>query len=432
MLDSGDIAWVHDWAHHDNDAGMGFFYGGLVRRKNLVSTLVQTMTIFAVVSLVWALWGYSLAFAPTVNGFIGDLSKVGLANVGAAPNLVYSDTIPELLFFVYQLACAAITAALIIGAFAERIRFKALLLFIVLWVTFIYAPVAHWVWGDGGWLKSIGVVDFAGGLVVHISAGLSALAAAILIGRRRGIEKSDRVRPSNVPYVILGAAIRRFGWFGFNGGAALGANALAVQVVVNTNMAGAAAAVSWMLLAIRKGKPSAVGICVGAVCGLVAITPAAGFVGVAPAIFIGLVVGVSSNYVASWRASRTRIDDSLDVFAAHGAGGIWGCWRRGSSPPARSTRWTQRRTLRESASIILGNLCHSGCRDVCLLRLLFSTQGHKLRDPHQGERGRGRQRARREPARRRSLCCRLGKFVEEARLFESSATLDCVPHPSGC
>lgn len=217
------------------------------------------------------------------------------------------------------------TPALIIGAFAERIRFKAFLIFIVLWVTLIYAPIAHWVWGDGGWLRSMGVIDFAGGLVVHISAGVSALAAALVIGKRKGMEVGQETRPDNIPYVILGAAILWFGWFGFNGGSALAANEIAVQALVNTNMAAAAGAVSLMLVDwSRKGKPSAVGISVGAVCGLVAITPSAGYVGVTPATIIGLAVGVTSNGVANWRASRHLFDDSLDVFACHGAGSIWG------------------------------------------------------------------------------------------------------------
>jgi Amt family ammonium transporter len=327
-LDSGDIAWVLGATAlvMIMTPGLGFFYGGLVRKKNLVSTVVQTIAIFSVVSLVWALWGYSFAFAPSVfKGLIGNLSKIGLNNVGVTPNSVYSNTIPELLFFAFQLKFAAITPALIIGAFAERIRFKALLIFIVLWTSLIYAPMAHWVWGDGGWLKALGVIDFAGGLVVHISAGVSALAAAIVIGRRKGIDNSNSVRPGNIPYVILGAAILWFGWFGFNGGSALAANGIAVQALVNTNMAAAAGAVSWMLVDwTRKGKPSAVGIAVGAVCGLVAITPAAGYVGVGPAILIGLVVGVLSNSVANWRASRTKLDDSLDVFACHGVGSMWG------------------------------------------------------------------------------------------------------------
>ena len=324
MLDSGAIAWVLAATAlvMIMTPALGFFYGGLVRRKNLISTIVQTMTIFAVVSLVWALWGYSEAFGPSVNGVVGDLSKAGLNGVGAAP--LPGQLIPELLFFAFQLKFAAITPALIIGAFAERIRFKALLLFTVAWATFIYAPIAHWVWG-GGWLQSMGVIDFAGGLVVHISAGVSALAAAIVLGRRKGVAKADEVRPNNVPYVILGAAILWFGWFGFNGGSALAADEIAVQALVNTNMAAAAGAVSWMLVDwSRKGKPSAVGISVGAVCGLVAITPAAGYVATGPAILIGFVVGITSNFVANWRASRNIFDDSLDVFACHGAGSMWG------------------------------------------------------------------------------------------------------------
>ena len=303
---------------------LGFFYGGLVRRKNLVSTIVQCLAIFAVVSLVWALWGYSLALGPSVNGFIGSLADVGLNNVGTAPNPGYSSTIPELLYFAFQLKFAAITPALIIGAFAERIRFKALLIYIVLWATFIYAPIAHWNWAVGGLLKNLGVIDFAGGLVVHTAAGCSALAAALVVGRREGITPDKEIRPNNIPYVILGASILWFGWFGFNAGSALAADALAVNALVVTNLAAAAAAVSWMLTDwIRKGKPSAVGISVGAVCGLVAITPASGYVAPMSSIIIGLAAGVICNYVASWRG-RTKLDDSLDVFACHGAGGIWG------------------------------------------------------------------------------------------------------------
>ena len=326
MLNSGDIAWVIAATAlvMIMTPALGFFYGGLVRRKNLVSTIVQCLAIFAVVSLVWALWGYTLALGPSINGVIGNLSDLGLNNVGVAPNPGYSSTIPELLYFAFQLKFAAITPALIIGAFAERIRFKSLLIYIVLWTTFIYAPIAHWNWAVGGLLKSMGVIDFAGGLVVHTAAGVSAVAAALVIGRRKGLDQKKEVRPNNIPYVILGASVLWFGWFGFNAGSALAADALAVNALVVTNLAAAASAVSWMLTDwIRKGKPSAVGISVGAVCGLVAITPASGYVGPLPSIIIGLAAGVLCNYVASWRA-RTTLDDSLDVFACHGAGGIWG------------------------------------------------------------------------------------------------------------
>jgi Amt family ammonium transporter len=331
LLDSGDIAWVIAATAlvMIMTPAVGFFYGGLVRRKNLVSTIVQCFAIFAVISLVWALWGYSLALGPSLHGFIGTLADIGLNNVGLAPNPGYSSTIPELLYFAFQLKFAAITPALIIGAFAERIRFKSLIIFVVLWTTFIYAPIAHWIWAVGGVLRAIGVVDFAGGLVVHTAAGVSALAAALVVGRREGIDQKKEVRPNNIPYVILGASILWFGWFGFNAGSALAADAVAVNALVVTNLAAAAGAVSWMLTDwVRKGKPSAVGISVGAVCALAAVTPASGYVGPMPAIIIGLAAGIVCNFVAGWRA-RTTLDDSLDVFACHGAGGMLGTFATG-------------------------------------------------------------------------------------------------------
>jgi len=318
---------------------LGFFYAGLVRKKNLVSTLIQCLVIFAVVSMVWALWGYSLVFGPSLGGVIGNLDLVGLNGIGIRTvNVMLAPEVPELLFFAFQLKFAAITPALIIGACAERIRFRSLLIFIVLWSTLIYVPIAHWVWNPAGWLRGLGAIDFAGGIVVHIAAGLSALAAALVLGKRRGcvfwkdelksLDKkgpASEAKPSNIPYVILGAGLLWFGWFGFNGGSALASNELAVSAIVTTNLAAAAAAVSWMLLDwFRKGKPSAVGISIGAVVGLVAITPAAGYVTVTAALLIGLSAGIISNLVASWRLARTRIDDTLDVFACHGVGGIWG------------------------------------------------------------------------------------------------------------
>jgi Amt family ammonium transporter len=339
-MTAGDISWVSTATALVMlmTPALGFFYAGLVRRKNLVSTLVQCLIIFAVVSVVWALWGYSLVFGPSIHGVIGDLSLVGLNNIGIHTVSPLAPEIPELLYFAFQLKFAAITPALIIGACAERIRFRSLLIFIVLWSTFIYSPIAHWVWNPDGWLRAIGAIDFAGGIVVHIAAGLSALAAAMVIGRRQGCiywkdhlksldkkEGNGSMKPSNIPYVILGAALLWFGWFGFNAGSALAANDLAVSALVVTNLAAAAAAVSWMLVDwATKGKPSAVGISVGAVCGLVAITPASGYVNVTTALIIGVGAGVLSNLVANWRAGRTRIDDSLDVFACHGISGIWG------------------------------------------------------------------------------------------------------------
>jgi Amt family ammonium transporter len=338
---SGDISWLMSATALVMlmTPALGFFYGGLVRKKNLVSTIVQCLIIFAVVSILWAIIGYSLVFGTSTYGIIGDLSLVGLNNIGVyTVNQALAPEIPELLFFAFQLKFAAITPALIIGACAERIKFRSLLVFIVLWSTLIYAPIAHWVWNPDGWLHALGAIDFAGGLVVHVSAGLSALAAALVIGRRKdcGIpwkdhmnaakkESAGEFKPTNIPFVILGAGLLWFGWFGFNGGSALAANEFAVLALVTTNLAAAAAAVSWMLLDwMIKGKPSAVGISVGAVVGLVAITPAAGYVNITSALIIGLAAGIISNLVANWRAGRWKIDDSLDVFACHGVGGIWG------------------------------------------------------------------------------------------------------------
>ena len=343
---AGDIAWVlmSTALVMLMTPALSFFYGGLVRRKNLVSTLVQCLIIFAVVSLVWLFWGYSLVYGPSLNGIIGNLSLAGLTSVGINSVSPYAPKIPELLFFAFQLKFAAITPALIIGACAERIRFRSLLIFVVLWSTFIYSPIAHWMWNANGWLHVLGAVDFAGGIVVHVAAGLSALAAALIVGRRKGViywkdyskalnSKSGAAsmpiatefKPTNIPYVILGAGLLWFGWFGFNGGSALAGDSLAVSAVVVTNLAAAAAAVSWMLLDwIIKGKPSAVGISVGAVCGLAAVTAASGYITVSAAVIIGLAAGVISNLVANWRSGRSRIDDTLDVFACHGIGGIIG------------------------------------------------------------------------------------------------------------
>ena len=322
---------------------LAFFYGGLVRKKNLVSTLVQCIAIFAVVSLVWFFWGYSLVFGDSVGGLIGNLSLAGLSGITInTVNTTYAPAIPEILQFAFQLKFAAITPALIIGACAERIRFKSLLIFVVVWSTLIYAPVAHWVWNVDGWLNNLGAWDFAGGIVVHVTAGMSALAAALVVGRRKDCvywkdqlkeinhktaEKLNGVefKPTNIPYVILGAGLLWFGWFGFNGGSALAADNIAVSAAVATNLAAAAAAVTWMTLDwIIKGKPSAIGISVGAVSGMAAVTAAAGYIDFTSAVIIGLAAGAISNLVANWRAGRSRIDDTLDVFACHGIGGIIG------------------------------------------------------------------------------------------------------------
>src|SRR4030042_1839045 len=336
---SGDIAWILTSTALVMlmTPALGFFYGGLVRKKNIVSTILQCFIIFAVISIVWALWGYSLVFGESFGGVIGfSLGLLGMGSLGIhTVNPALAPEIPELLFFAFQLKFAAITPALIIGACAERIKFKSLFIFIVLSSTLIYVPIAHWVWNPNGWLRGLGAIDFAGGIVVHVTAGFSALAAALVVGRRKGcstpwktyMKSLDRVpeKPTNIPYVILGAALLWFGWFGFNAGSALAANDLAVSAMVTTNLAAAAAAVSWMLMDwLIKGKPSAVGASIGAVVGLVAITPAAGYGSVTSALIIGLLAGIISNLVANWRAGRSRIDDTLDVFACHGVGGLWG------------------------------------------------------------------------------------------------------------
>jgi ammonium transporter, Amt family len=345
-INPADIAWVLTSTALVMlmTPALAFFYGGLVRRKNLVSTLVQCVAIFAVVSLVWFFWGYSLVFGPSIHGFIGDLSNFGLNGITIDKvNSAYAPGIPEILFFAFQLKFAAITPALIIGACAERIRFKSLLIFVVLWSTLIYTPIAHWMWNVNGWLRMLGAMDFAGGIVVHVAAGLSALAAALIVGRRQGCvywkdqlkalenkkplgsNLATEFKPTNIPYVILGAGLLWFGWFGFNGGSALAADSIAVSAVVATNLAAAAAAVSWMILDwIIKGKPSAIGIAVGGVCGLAAVTACAGYINFTAAVIIGLVAGVASNLVANWRAGRSKVDDTLDVFACHGIGGIIG------------------------------------------------------------------------------------------------------------
>jgi len=307
---------------------LGFFYGGLVRQKNLLSTIVQCLIIFALVTGVWTLWGYSLAFAPTIGGVVGDLRYALLRGVGSAPDPEYSSTIPALSLYFFQLKFAAITPALIIGAFAERIRFRSLLVFLVIWATVVYAPAAHWVWGVGGWLRKLGALDFAGGTVVHVAAGASALASALVIGRRNSTG-GDEHGPCNVPYVILGASLLWFGWFGFNAGSSLGMNGLAVNALVTTNTAAAFAVLSWMAVDwYVKGKPSASGAAIGAVCGLVAITPAAGFVDTPASICIGLMAGLVCN-LAVMVLHRTKLDDTLDVFACHGVGGIWGALATG-------------------------------------------------------------------------------------------------------
>ena len=316
-IDSGDTAWILMSAALVMlmTPGLAFFYGGLVRRKNVLSTIMHSFFILGLVSVTWVLWGYTIAFGPDTGlGLFGGLDYLGFEGVSGEPG-PYADTIPHLAFATFQGMFAIITPALITGAFAERKNFKAFVIFAVLWSTFVYAPIAHWVWG-GGWLGELGILDFAGGTVVHLTSGISALVAALMIGRRLGVI-SPLTQPHNVTMTVLGAALLWFGWFGFNAGSALAADGVAALAFVTTNVAAAMAALTWVTVSwLHKGTPSVVGAAVGAIAGLVAITPAA-------AILIGFGVALVCYAVAHVRV-LLRVDDALDVFAVHGVGGAFG------------------------------------------------------------------------------------------------------------
>jgi Amt family ammonium transporter len=308
--------------------GLALFYGGLVRQKNALSTIMHSFFMLGLVSVLWALIGYTLAFGPSVGGVIGGLSYIGLNGVGLEPNADYAATIPHLAFMIFQMMFAIITPALISGAFAERKRFKAFALFSALWLLVVYAPVAHWVWGVGGWIRNLGALDFAGGTVVHITSGISALVCALVLGKRSGYGK-ESMEPHNATLTVLGTGILWFGWFGFNAGSSLGAGTLAVTAFVNTHLAAAMAAMAWMTASwIRHRRPSVLGAAAGAVAGLVGITPAAGFVPPMAAIIIGFLAGVGC-FTAVELVVRGRVDDSLDVFGVHGVGGIIGALATG-------------------------------------------------------------------------------------------------------
>jgi Amt family ammonium transporter len=309
--------------------GLALFYGGMVRSKNILATLMENFILLGVVGVLWALWGYSLAFGPDLGHFIGNLDYLGLMGVGTEPFKAYSETIPHQTFMIYQAMFAIITPALITGAFAERMKFSAFLVFMVLWVTLVYCPVAHWVWGDGGWLKNLGALDFAGGTVVHINAGIAALAAALVVGKRQGYGNHATFIPHNLPMTVLGAGLLWFGWFGFNAGSALAANALASSAFTATHLATCAATLAWVATEwLVRGKPTTLGAASGAVAGLVAITPAAGFVGPMSAILIGLGAGVIC-YLAVLAKPKLGYDDSLDVVGVHCVGGVWGALATG-------------------------------------------------------------------------------------------------------
>jgi len=329
-VNTGDTAWmiVSTALVMLMTPGLAFFYGGLVRRKNVLSIMMQCFILVGVISIQWVLFGYSLAFGPDHGGVIGGLSWVALHNVGLTPNPDYAATIPHQLFMVFQMMFAVITPALIIGAFAERMKFSAFLIFSLLWATIVYDPMAHWVWGMGGWLRQLGALDFAGGTVVHINAGMAALAAALVIGKRKGYP--DTSPPHNLPFAILGAALLWFGWFGFNAGSALTSGGLAVSAFLATHLGAAAAAVTWAAIEwITRKRPTALGIISGAVAGLVAITPASGFVSPLGAMGVGALAAIACYFAVVVIKGKLGYDDSLDAFGVHGIGGMAGALATG-------------------------------------------------------------------------------------------------------
>ena len=328
-MNAGDIAWVlvSSSLIMLMTPAVGLFYGGMVRRKNVLSTIMMSFSVLALLTIQWVVFGYSLAFGPDVAHLIGTLDWVGLQGVDLNPEPHYAAGIPHLAFMLFQMKFAVITPALISGAFVERIRFSSFLIFCLLWTTLVYDPMAHWMWATNGWLHNLGALDFAGGTVIHIMSGVAALAMALVIRKRKGFGKIP-MEPNNVLLTIIGVVLLWFGWFGFNGGSALAANGTAVYAIVTTNVAASAAALTWMLLSWRHSRPSVIGVATGAVTGLVAITPACGFVGVPAALIIGAVAAVVSYYCMQLR-SRLNIDESLDVWACHGMAGTWGALATG-------------------------------------------------------------------------------------------------------
>jgi Amt family ammonium transporter len=323
-INSGDTAWLLVCCSLVRlmTPGLAFFYGGMVRKKNLLSTLTLTYVFMALIGVQWLLYGYSLSFGEDIGGLIGGLNFLGFSNVGLTPNPNYGPTVPHEVFASFQMMFAVITPALIVGAFVERVRFKSFLLFSILWATLVYDPLCHWVWGKGGWLAEMGLLDFAGGTVVHVAAGFSALAFAMVIGPRRGFPRSP-MEPNNIPYTVLGAGLLWVGWFGFNAGSALAANGVAGNALLTTNSSAAAAGLTWLLLSWLDGRPSLLGLVTGMVVGLAAVTPASGFVTPMSALLIGMVAAPISYYAIRFRGNLA-LDESLDVWACHGLASTWG------------------------------------------------------------------------------------------------------------
>ena len=364
--------------------GLAFFYGGLVRGRNAISTISLSFVSMAVASIVWVLWGYSIAFGDggDLNAFVGDLSHIGLAGIG----LEDGGAIPDLLFVAFQMMFAIITPALITGAVVERFKFTTYIVFLVLWLTLVYAPICHWVWAEGGWLFDMGALDFAGGTVVHINAGIAAVVAAFLVGKRR----RPAVEPHNVPYVVLGAGILWFGWFGFNAGSGLAANGQGVNALLVTNTAAAAGALTWAIMSyIQTKRMSAVGIATGAVAGLVAITPAAGFVNVMGALVLGIGAGIIPYFFVEIRP-KLGFDDSLDVFGIHGIAGIWGALGTGilAVEAIGGTAGLLEGNSEQMVTQVVGvvaTLAYSGAATFIILKVLDVIPGLGLREDEHAE-----------------------------------------------
>ena len=387
-ISAGDTAWVLVSAAlvMVMVPGLAFFYGGLVRTRSALNTLLMSLAALALVSVQWVLGGYSLAFAPG-SAWLGGLSWLGFAGVGADAYAGYAAGVPHLAFAIYQAMFAGITVALISGAVVERMKFSAYLLFALAWTTLVYDPLAHWVWGEGGWLRSLGVLDFAGGTVVHVSAGTSALVAALMLGRRRALGRAALV-PHNVPFTLLGAGLLWFGWFGFNAGSALGATGVAANAFATTHAAASAGLVAWMLLELaRRKQATAVGAATGAVAGLVAITPAAGFVTPAAALAIG-AIGAAASFAAMQLRSHTQVDDALDVFACHGVAGLAGALLTGvfatttvNAAGADGLLAGNPRQVAMQAVAVLATIAFSGAATATILVAIRVTLGLRVSVP---------------------------------------------------
>src|SRR5438067_482759 len=389
-ISAGDTAWLLASAALVMlmTPALGFFYGGLVRRKNVLATIMHSFFILCLISVQWVLWGYTLAFGPDHGGLIGGLDWLALRGVGQDPG-PYAPTVPHEAYMVFQMMFAVITPALITGAFAERKRFKAFVVFTLLWATLVYDPVAHWVWGNGGWLRGLGTLDFAGGTVVHITSGVSALVAALVLGRRFGYGR-DALEPHDATMTVLGASLLWFGWFGFNAGSALSSGGLAANAFVVTNTAAAMAALTWMTVSwLHKGAPSVLGAAAGAVAGLVAITPASGYVDVSASILIGLGAGTFC-YVGIQLTKRLKVDDALDVFGVHGIGGMWGAIATGifatvavNSAAANGAAYGNIAQLGVQAIAVLASVTYSAVMTFVILKHIDLFVG--LRVPEQEE-----------------------------------------------